>query len=91
MNFAQFAAVMGEIEAGREVDLSYDDATDFLDIARQYGTPLSYGVLNTIKAVLQRHAPEGFDHYVEHDPVRTRFVWRKKGGAMQWDDEAEPR
>jgi len=86
MTYAEFAAIVDEIEAGKGHYFDGDTVYHFLDVARKTRTQLPPETAAVVNLAVARLAPPGYAMTVEFNGSRNRVVLRKIGKKSSLDD-----
>ena len=86
MSYAEFAAIVEEIESGKGHYFEGDTVYHFLDVARKTRTQLPPQTAATVNTAISHRAPDGYTMAVEFNGSRNRVVLRKVGKTSSLDD-----
>lgn len=89
MDYATFAAVIEQIEAGQAPTLDLDTVQQMLDVARRRRVTLNPMVAGYLNTIVGQSAPPGYEQFFEYDGSRVRVVLRKQGRRSSLDREGD--
>lgn len=82
MDFATFAAIVDDFEAGTPQLIDAEQAFDMLSVAREHRMPLSPPLLAYINAAVSHRKPDGYELYIEPYEGRFRVIVKKEGKLL---------